>query len=127
MSIQLDHIIIWASDRAASSRFLAEMMGLAAPIPLGPFEVVEADGVSLAFMAAPGPIAPQHYAFLVGEAEFDATFDRIREHGLPFWADPYHHRPGEINCNDGGRGVYFEDPDGHDLEIITRRYGGGTS
>ena len=86
-----------------------------------PGEVVELDnGVSLDFAAADGPIQPQHYAFLISEADFDAVMGRIREKGLQYWADPIRSRPGEINHNDGGRGVYFPDPDGHYLEVITR-------
>jgi hypothetical protein len=66
-----------------------------------------------------------HYAFLVSEPEFDTIFNRIRERKLPYWADPFKNKPGEINRHDGGRGVYFDDPSGHKLEIITRPYGSG--
>ena len=76
---------------------------------------------------AEGPIRPQHYAFLISEADFDAVLGRIRERALDHWADPARHRPGEINQSDGGRGVYFPDPDGHHLEVITRPYGSGAS
>jgi catechol 2,3-dioxygenase-like lactoylglutathione lyase family enzyme len=72
-----------------------------------------------------GPISVQHYAFLIDENEFGATFSRIRDEGLRYWADPGKSRPNEINHNDGGSGVYFEDLDGHILEVITRPYGGG--
>lgn len=84
-----------------------------------------ANDVSLDVLTDSGPIHPQHYAFLVTEEEFDAIFDRIKARGLDFWADPYHQQPGQINRNDGGRGVYWSDPDGHSLEIITRPYGSG--
>ena len=101
------------------------MLGLPRAKPFGPFlDVDTANGVSLAFLEHDGEIAPQHYAFLIGEDEFDAVFARIRERGLEYWADPFLRRPGKINHNDGGRGVYFKDPDGHLLEIITRPYGG---
>jgi catechol 2,3-dioxygenase-like lactoylglutathione lyase family enzyme len=69
-------------------------------------------------------VVPRHYAFLVSEDEFDAIFGRIRAGGLDYWADPFQQQPGEINTHDGGRGVYWHDPDGHVLEIITRPYGG---
>ena len=85
------------------------------------------NGVSLDFADAEGPIRPQHYAFLISEADFDAVLSRIRERELEHWADPMHDRPDEINQNDGGRGVYFSDPDGHYLEVITRSYGSGAS
>jgi len=104
------------------------LFGLPAPVRFGPFEVVELDnGVSLDFAAADGPIQPQHYAFLISAADFDAVIGRIREQGLEYWADPRRCLPGEINHNDGGRGVYFPDPDGHYLEVITRPYGSGRS
>lgn len=124
MVVQLDHTIVSARDRRASATFLADVLGLSAPTPYGPFLIVEvANGVSLDFMDVNGDITPQHYAFLIDEAEFDEIFGRIRERDLPYWADPHQSRPGEINRNDGGRGMYFEDPDGHLLEIITRPYG----
>jgi catechol 2,3-dioxygenase-like lactoylglutathione lyase family enzyme len=81
--------------------------------------------VTLDFAESDGEITPQHYAFLVSEPEFDQIFGRIQGRDLPYWADPRRRRPGEINHNDGGRGVYFPDPDGHLLEIITRPYGAG--
>jgi len=82
------------------------------------------NGVNMDFMDADGEIAQQHYAFLVSELDFDEIFGRIRERTLPYWADPAKARAGEINHRDGGRGVYFEDPNGHLLEVITRPYGG---
>jgi hypothetical protein len=66
-----------------------------------------------------------HYAFLVSEAEFDEIVARITERGLDYWADPFHRQPNAINTNDGGRGVYWDDPNGSILEIITRPYGSG--
>ena len=126
MAAELNHIIVWSSNRARSARFVAAILGLAAPVPFGHFDVVTLDnGVSLDFADAEGPILSQHYAFLIGEADFDAAFARIQELGLSFWADPMRRRAGAINRDDGGRGVYFPDPDGHLLELITRPYGGG--
>jgi catechol 2,3-dioxygenase-like lactoylglutathione lyase family enzyme len=125
MAVQLNHTIVAARDRHASANFLAEILGLPAPKAWGPFVMVEVDNdITLDYMEA-DEITPQHYAFLVSEPEFDEIFGRIKERGLTYWADPFHQRPGEINTNDGGRGVYWEDPDGHNLEIITRPYGSG--
>jgi catechol 2,3-dioxygenase-like lactoylglutathione lyase family enzyme len=127
MSVQLNHTIVWCRDKHRSAAFLADILGLPAPTPFGPFLVVEAaNGVSLDYHDTNGEIAPQHYAFLIGEDDFDEIFGRIRERGLEHWADPGQAQPGRINRNDGGRGVYFEDPDGHLLEIITRPYGSGS-
>jgi catechol 2,3-dioxygenase-like lactoylglutathione lyase family enzyme len=127
VSVQLNHTIVSCRDQQRSAAFLAGILGLPPPSRFGPFLVVEADnGVSLDFAETSGEITAQHYAFLVGEEEFDASFARIRGDGLPYWADPGRTRRGEINHRDGGRGVYFEDPDGHVLEIITRPYGSGS-
>jgi len=126
VAIDFNHTILWASDSAASAKFLAEMLGLPAPRHWGPFEIVTTEnGANLDYMDTDGEIARQHYAFLVGEAEFDEIFGRIRERGLPYWADPGQTRTDEINRHDGGRGLYFEDLNGHLLEIITRPYGSG--
>ena len=124
MPVQLNHTIVAARDRKRSAAFLADVLGLAPPTELGPFAAVElANGVSLDFMEE-DDVHPRHYAFLVTEPEFDEIFGRIRARELPFWADPFGRHPGEINHDDGGRGVYWHDPDGHMLEIITRPYGG---
>ena len=126
MAAQLNHTIVWCSDQGASSTFLAEILGRGAPVRFAHFDVVELDnGVSLDFADAEGPIRPQHYAFLIGEEDFDAVFGRLTARGLAYYADPMGKRAGEINHNDGGRGVYFRDPDGHILEVITRPYGSG--
>lgn len=125
MSAQLNHTIVWCRDQQKSAAFLAGMFGRPPPSRFGPFLVVEMDnGVSLDFHDTDAAIAPQHYAFLVGEPDFDAVLERIHAARLDHWADPARRRPGEINHNDGGRGVYFPDPDGHLLEAITRPYGG---
>lgn len=125
MSVELNHTIVHASDRDATARHFTEILGLPEAGTYGPFRVVElANGVSLDVMAASGPVHPQHYAFIVSEAEFDQVWERIKERELPFWADPFHREPGRINHNDGGRGLYWEAPDGHSLEIITVPYGG---
>ena len=124
MPVQLNHTIVAARDRHEAAAFLADILGLAPPTTYGPFAVVELDNeVSLDFIDDP-EVWPRHYAFLVTEDEFDQIFGRIKDRGLTFWADPFEHRPGEINTNDGGRGVYWSDPNGHKLEIITVPYGG---
>ena len=126
MSVQLNHTIVSCRDQQRSAAFLSEILGLPPPTRFGHFLVVEADnGVSLDYSETSGDITSQHYAFLVGEQEFDAAFGRIREQDVAYWADPGRSRPGVINQRDGGRGLYFQDPDGHLLEIITRPYGSG--
>lgn len=127
MPARLNHTIVWVRDREESAGFLVELLGLPEPTEYGPFLVVQVDNdVSLDYaVTEDGEIHPQHYAFLVTEPEFDTVLGRIRERGLTHWADPGRRRAGEINTNDGGRGVYWEDPSGHFLEIITRPYGSG--
>ncbi|WP_151769592.1 VOC family protein [Streptomyces abyssomicinicus] len=126
MSVRFNHTIVHARDNRESARFFAELLDLAVTAEWGPFVAVALDnGVTLDFATVPeGDIATQHYAFLVSEEEFDAAYARIRARGIEHWADPRQTRPGEINRNDGGRGVYFLDPAGHAMELITVPYGG---
>lgn len=125
MAVHLNHTIVRCRDPAASAQFLTTILNLPEATRFGPFRVVElANDVSLDFAAAKGEIAAQHYAFLVSDAEFDDSFAAIRARDVAYWADPEQSRPGRINHRDGGRGVYFEDPNGHLLELITRPYGG---
>lgn len=125
---QLNHTIVWCRDKVASTEFVVRLFDLPPPIPYGPFLEVELpNSVILAYheLQPHEPIAPQHYAFLVTEREFDEVFGRLLEQGLRYWADPAQRQPGEINHEDGGRGVYWEDPDHHFLEMLTRPYGSG--
>ncbi|MFE7750546.1 VOC family protein [Streptomyces sp. NPDC057428] len=126
MSVELNHTIVHCRDNRESADFLAHILGLTTGTEWGPFiPVVLANGVTLDFAAIPAEsITAQHYAFLISEAEFDTAFDRIRARGVEYYADPHMKRHAEINHNDGGRGVYFADPSGHGLELITRPYGG---
>lgn len=124
MTIKLNHTIVHAHDKQASARFYTELFGLPAAKPFGPFLGVEvANEVTLDILETDEEIQTQHYAFLVTEAELDEIFGRIQARGLDYWADPGRTRKGSINRNDGGRGVYFPDPAGNLLEIITRPYG----
>jgi catechol 2,3-dioxygenase-like lactoylglutathione lyase family enzyme len=128
MSVSFNHTIVAARDKQKSAEFLAELFDLPSPKPFGHFLVVALDhGASLDFADAPEgeEIRRQHYAFLVSEQEFDTIYGKIQARGLQHWADPGQRRPGEINHNDGGRGVYFPDPAGHGMEILTRPYGSG--
>ncbi|WP_432975015.1 VOC family protein [Dactylosporangium sp. CA-233914] len=125
MSVQLNHTIVAARDKETSAKFLAAMLGVPVGARFGPFIPVEmSNGVTLDFIDTGGEsVTAQHYAFLVSENEFDAIFGRIREAGVAYYADPHHGQPEQINHRDGGRGVYFDDPNGHNLEILTRPYG----
>ena len=121
MAVRLNHTIVASRDKTSSARFFTEILGLSGPTRNGRFEVVELDnGVSLDFSETTEKITSRHYAFLISESEFDEIFARIRERAIDYWADPGQTRQGEINHRDGGRGVYFEDPNGHLLEILTK-------
>jgi catechol 2,3-dioxygenase-like lactoylglutathione lyase family enzyme len=126
MSVQLNHTIVSCRDQQRSAAFVTGILGLRPATRFGHFLVVEADNnVSLDYAETSGPITSQHYAFLVSEAEFDAAFERLLDQNLPYWADPGRTQSQAINHRDGGRGLYFEDPDGHLLELLTRPYGSG--
>lgn len=123
MAVQLNHHIVSARDKMASATFLAEILGLPAPVMAGPFAAVQVGETALDFRDRDGDFQRQHYAFLVSDGEFEEIFGRIQARGLTYWADPGRKKDGETNSWDDGRGVYFDDPDGHLLEVITRPYG----
>jgi catechol 2,3-dioxygenase-like lactoylglutathione lyase family enzyme len=124
MAVKLNHTIVHAKDKRVSAGFYSDILGLPAPVAFGPFlDVESANEVTLAFIETDEEIQVQHYAFLISEKEFDEIFGRIRARKLRYWADPGRTQEGKINHLFGGRGVYFEDPAGNLLEIITRPYG----
>lgn len=125
MTITLNHTIVVTRDKEKTAKFLCEILGLPAPARMGHFLVVRIGETSLDLVETKGAIEQRHFAFLVGEAEFDEIFARIKARSLPYWADPARREPGRYNTYDDGRGLYFDDPNGHLLEIITRSYGSG--
>lgn len=127
MVARLDHTIVHSRAKHLSAEFLARILGLDPPGTFGHFVTVETgNGVSLDFDDA-DDVRPQHYAFLVDDEDFPSIFERVKTERIEYFADPGHRRPGELNTRDHGRGFYFFDPDGHNLEVLTRRYGSGTS
>jgi catechol 2,3-dioxygenase-like lactoylglutathione lyase family enzyme len=125
MAVELNHTIVGCRDKKESAAFVAEILGLEVAPDFGPFVPVQTgNGVTLDFADREAEaIVAQHYAFLVSEEEFDGIFGRIQEAGIPYYADPHHEEAGRINHHDGGRGVYFDDLNGHVFEAITRPYG----
>lgn len=126
MAVQLNHTIVQSRDRVASANFWADVLGTGPPTTYGPFHEVRVDNaVNLDFddVGPDAEIRAQHYAFLVSDDAFDGIRSRVQAKGVPTWADHTRAGEGEINTNDGGRGFYFPDPNGHLLEVITRPYG----
>ncbi|MCI4064458.1 VOC family protein [Micromonospora sp. R77] len=123
MTVSLNHTIIASKDREESARFFRELLELPAAPSWGPFTNIQLDdGTLLQFAEPPVEIQMQHYAFLIDDELFDRAYERLRAGGVTHWADPQMRRPGEINDEHGGRGVYFKDPAGHAIELITRPY-----
>ena len=124
MSVQLNHTIIWCGDKQLSANYMAEILGRPAPREFMHFLVVDMDNdVSLDFTEKDGKISLQHYAFLISEREFDEVFARLEKRKQTYWADPARAQVNQINHHFGGRGLYFADPNGHSLEVITKPYG----
>lgn len=125
LSVELNHTIVHARDNRESAEFLAHILGLEVGTGWGPFiPVATSNGVTLDFATIPAEsIVMQHYAFLMSDEEFDAALARIQQAGIAHYADPQLKQPGEINRHHGGRGLYFMDPAGHGMEILTRPYG----
>ncbi|HUR73365.1 MAG TPA: VOC family protein [Sporichthya sp.] len=125
MPVQLNHHIVRVRDKQVAAEYYADVLGLPPAKPFGPFLHLQlANAISLDFQDVEGEIPGEHYAFLVTEEEWDGIFDRLKARGTTYYADPFLKRPGEWNTDDGGRGLYWFDPDGHFLEILTRPYGG---
>jgi len=119
MTIVLNHTIVPARDKVAAARFFADLFGLGAE-PAGYFAPVRInDQTTLLFSDEDTDFESHHYAFHVSDGEFDAIFDRIKAAGLAFGSDPTHLTNGKVNHWGGGRGVYFKDPEGHVLELMT--------
>jgi catechol 2,3-dioxygenase-like lactoylglutathione lyase family enzyme len=120
MSIEINHMIVPATDRKASARFLGDILGVEpGPVIIGHFEPLQVGGVTLDFMDS-AEVQSMHIAFVVDDATFDAAQQRLEELGTATFADPMRSQPGEINHRFGGRGIYFDDPDGHFFELMTR-------
>jgi len=137
MTIRLDHTIVPARDKVAAAQFFAHVFGLEVEPGRHHFAKVRVnDSLTLAFADEaeawggpgmdPGLGQSHHYAFHIGDIEFDEIFERVKALGIPYGSEPYRHEDGRINTRRGGRGFYFEDPNGHLLEVMTVPETGGT-
>lgn len=120
MTITLNHTIVPAHDKEASAQFFARIFGLKVEAPLGHFAVVHVNNTLTLDFADSEEFESHHYAFHVSDEEFDTIFARVKEAGLEYSSDPMHQNKGQINHRQGGRGFYFLDPNGHNLELLTR-------
>lgn len=124
MAITLNHTIVPARDKKAAAQFFARLFGLQAE-EIGHFAAVRVNNTLTLDFDDQERFEPHHYAFHVSDAEFDAIFDRIKAANIAYSADPFRREMGQINHWNGGRGVYFPDPDGHLLELLTRTQADG--
>lgn len=125
MTVTFNHAIVAVKDRNESARFFRELFELPEAPSWGPFTNVQLDeGVLLQFAELPGvnEIQMQDYAFLVDDDLFDRAYAHLQVQSIEHWADPQLRCPGQTNTEHGGRGVYFKDPAGHAIEMITRPY-----
>lgn len=119
MTMVLDHTIVPARDKEASARFFARVFGLRYEGAVSHFAPVRInEELTLDFDEAEH-FERHHYAFKVGEAEFDGIFDRVKAEGLRYGSGPRSAEDMTINRRRGGRGFYFRDPNGHLLEVLT--------
>ena len=126
MAVELNHTIVWCRDKKKSANFLSSILGRPKPRRFFHFLVVDLDNhVSMDFYEVDEKIRLQHYAFLIDDAQFDRVLKRLKRSKQTYWADPGRTEKNAINTYYGGRGLYFEDPDGHLLEVITKPYGEG--
>ncbi|MDR4495537.1 MAG: VOC family protein [Nitrospirales bacterium] len=121
MTIELNHTIVPARDKIGSAKFFSKIFGLTFDEhAVGYFAPVQInESLTLDFDDDVDGFDVHHYAFKVSEVEFDAIFGRIQTEGIPYGAEPHSRDDMQINHRGGGRGVYFCDPNGHILELLT--------
>jgi catechol 2,3-dioxygenase-like lactoylglutathione lyase family enzyme len=124
MTIELDHFIVSAKDARAAARRLGELLGVAwAERGIGPFSPVYVnDGLTLDFIDDPGPFPVEHFCFRVGDAEFDAILARLVAAGIEYRSAVRGPVDMSVSTAYGGRMVYWNDPEGHQWEMLTVSY-----
>ncbi|MEE8290906.1 MAG: VOC family protein [Candidatus Tectomicrobia bacterium] len=120
MAIALNHTIVPSHDKEAAARFFAQIFGLSYDGPMGHFAPVRVNDTLTLDFDNRDQFEPHHYAFHVSDEEFDHIFGRIQAASLSYGSGPRSRDDGQINTRRGGKGVYFSDPDGHILELLTR-------
>lgn len=124
MTIHLDHVMVPCRDKVASARLIAELLGVPwAQTGIGPFAPVFVnDGLTLDFDETDQPFPLIHYAFRVGEEEFDAVLGRLKAAGIPYRSKVHGPVDMQVDKEHGGSIVYWNEPDGHQWEILTVSY-----
>ena len=124
MPAQLDHIMIPSRNKLAGAQLLADLLGVAwSPTGIGPFTPVYVnDGLTLDFDQWSEPLPQIHYAFRVDDAEFDAILGRIQAAGIAYRSSVHGPVDHAIDTAHGGRIVYWNEPDGHQWEMLTVSY-----
>ena len=124
MSVELDHVIVSARSQRASAKRLAELLGVRwAEAGVGPFSPVYVnDGLTLDFIDDDSAFPVQHFCFRVSDQEFDSILGRIRAAGIPYRSAVRGPVDMKVNTDYGGRLVYWNEPDGHQWEILTVSY-----
>jgi len=121
MTIRLDHTIVPTKDKVAAAQFFADIFGLQLKPVVGYFAQVQVnESLTLDFADEPEPsLTSHHYAFHVSDVEFDDIWNRVKAKQLPWGSGPSQRSDGRLYTRRGGRGFYFEDPNGHILEVMT--------
>jgi hypothetical protein len=124
VTIQLDHVIISARDRDGSAQLLAELLDVPhGAAPAGPFYAVYLNhGLTLDFIATDDPFPVEHFCFRVSEKEFDRILERIKSKGIAHRSTVQAAPDGKVNTDYGGRMVYWNEPEGHQWEMLTVSY-----
>jgi catechol 2,3-dioxygenase-like lactoylglutathione lyase family enzyme len=122
--IQLDHIMVPARDKKAAAKLIAELLGVPwGESPAGPFTAVYVnDSLTLDFDEWTQPFEPLHFAFRVSDGEFDAILERVKKAGIPLRSGVHGPVDGKVGEWNGGRLFYWNEPDGHHWELLTKSY-----
>jgi catechol 2,3-dioxygenase-like lactoylglutathione lyase family enzyme len=118
MTIMLNHTIVPARDKAAAAKFFADIFGLKRGRS-GHFAPVKVNKTLTLLFDDDAKFDSHHYAFHVNDREFDAILRRVKKANIAFGSAPWSLEDGALNDWNGGRGVYFRDPNGHVLELMT--------
>ena len=124
MTIELDHAIVPSKNQLASASLLAELLGVSwAPTTLGPFSPVFVnEGLTLDFHTSAEDFPIYHFCFRVSQQSFDEILGRIKAAGIAYRSNVRGSMDMQVNTEFGGNMVYWNEPDGHQWEMLTVSY-----